>query len=208
MITNETNMAELSGKVLEEPKPSHSIYGESFFTFPLEVPRLSGHVDVLPVILSEKLLARTGIGEGARIGLRGQLRSYNRIIEGNSRLELKIFAKEMYDSPEGECINQMEMTGFLCKPPIYRTTPFGREITDMLVAVNRSYNKSDYIPTIAWGRNARMAKNLPVGQKIRVEGRIQSREYEKLLESGERIRRVAYEVSAASLLLQEPPARE
>ena len=125
MITNETNMAELSGKVLEEPKPSHSIYGESFFTFPLEVPRLSGHVDVLPVILSEKLLARAGIGEGARIGLRGQLRSYNRIIEGNSRLELKIFAKEMYDSPEGECINQMEMTGFLCKPPIYRTTPFG-----------------------------------------------------------------------------------
>ena len=208
MITNETNQTELSGKILEEPKPSHSIYGESFFIFSLEVPRLSGHVDVLPVILPERLLAQAGLSEGARIGLRGQLRSYNRIIEGSSRLELKIFAKEIYGFPEGDCLNRMEMTGFLCKPPIYRTTPFGREITDMLVAVNRSYNKSDYIPTIAWGRNARMAKNLPVGQKIRVEGRIQSREYEKLLENGEKINRVAYEVSASSVSLQEPLAEE
>ena len=196
------------GRSWKSQNQATGIYGESFFIFSLEVPRLSGHVDVLPVILPERLLAQAGLSEGARIGLRGQLRSYNRIIEGSSRLELKIFAKEIYGFPEGDCLNRMEMTGFLCKPPIYRTTPFGREITDMLVAVNRSYNKSDYIPTIAWGRNARMAKNLPVGQKIRVEGRIQSREYEKLLESGERIRRVAYEVSASALSLQEPPAGE
>lgn len=207
MATNETNQAEISGKVSLPPNLSHSIYGESFYTFMIQVPRLSGNADTLPVIVSERIISRVPIGEGDRILIRGQLRSYNKIVDGASRLELKIFAREIQPWAEEEYLNRIDLTGFLCKPPVYRTTPFGREITDMLIAVNRSYNKSDYIPSIVWGRNAKTAQTYRVGQKIRIEGRIQSREYEKLLDNGEKIIRVAYEVSAASAA-PEPPEKE
>jgi len=151
MITNETNQAEISGRVLTQPCLSHSIYGESFYAFMIHVPRLSGNADILPVVVSERVIDRMTVSEGDEVLIRGQLRSYNKIVDGASRLELKVFAREMHPWAEEEYLNRIDMIGFLCKPPVYRTTPFGREITDMLIAVNRSYNKSDYIYPLSYG---------------------------------------------------------
>ena len=189
------NWCFISGRVVEAPKPSHNSYGENFFRMEIEVPRLSRQMDVLPVIISQRLIKKMPIA-GRIVAIQGQLRSYNKIIDGQNRLIITVFAQEI------QCMdyrtndpNKITLEGYICKPPIYRTTPFKREITDMLIAVNRQHDKSDYIPCICWGYNAREAGKMKVGSKIRISGRIQSRDYDKVFENGEKERRRVYEVS-------------
>ena len=196
----ENNIVTLSGKVFSEPVLSHTLFEEEFYTFELCVLRLSGNCDILPCMISGKGLASINLFEGDDVFIKGQLRSHNKVVDGYSRLELKVFVKDIeMQAEDAEDANEIELTGYICKPTTYRVTPFGREITDMLVAVNRAYNKSDYIPVICWGRNARFARGLEVGDRIAVTGRIQSREYEKKLEDGGIIKRTAYEVSISSI---------
>lgn len=194
----DTNKVEIAGRVATLPAFNHEVYGEKFYGFFLETERLSGYVDTLPMMISGRYLEEEDIHPGDFITVEGQVRSYNRIVETVSRLELNIFVRKMLKS-EGVHRNFVTLIGYICKPPTYRVTPFGREITDMLIAVNRSYNKSDYIPVIVWGRNARYARLLDVGKKLKLTGRMQSREYEKVLPDGDRLTRVAYEVSISAL---------
>ena len=194
------NKIYLEGKVLSGLEFSHEMYGEGFYTFNLEVQRLSDAKDVLLITISERLISGIEIAVDAELIVEGQLRSYNKFIEGANRLILTVFARDIIPCEEkSKNPNQIYLDGYICKQPIYRTTPFGREIADMLLAVNRSYNKSDYIPTIAWGRNSRFCKQLEVGDNIRVWGRLQSREYQKRVSESELIRKVAYEVSISKM---------
>ena len=194
------NKIYLEGKVMSGLEFSHEMYGEGFYTFNLEVQRLSDTKDVLLITVSERLIAGLEISVGAELIVEGQLRSYNKFIEGANRLILTVFARDITPCVEkSKNPNQIYLDGYICKQPIYRTTPFGREIADMLLAVNRSYNKSDYIPTIAWGRNSRFCKQLEVGDNIRVWGRLQSREYQKRISESELIKKVAYEVSISKM---------
>jgi primosomal replication protein N len=199
-MNESTNSVSVAGK-LKDLTLSHKIFGEAFYTFYLECGRLSEKTDILPVTISERLLLRYPLYEGSEVCVNGQLRSYNKLVDGKARLYLTVFAREIEEKTHQ--VNEIELTGFVCKLPVYRITPFGREITDMLIAVNRAYNKSDYIPCIVWGRNARYAADFAVGDKISVFGRVQSREYEKVLESGEKISRIAYEVSVSRLQKEE-----
>jgi len=192
-----TNRARVSGILSVQPEFSHSIYGEDFMMFCMEIPRLSGVVDILPVTAAATLVR--GVKTGESISIEGQLRSYNRIIEGASRLDLRLFAHRICADDEPVFANEIELTGYVCKPTVYRTTPFGREITDILLAVNRRFNKSDYIPCIVWGRNARRAREFAVGDKLHITGRLQSREYDKKLDTGETLRRTTYELSVSSV---------
>lgn len=210
MNTNylENNHLVLVGKITSEKKFSHEVYGETFYTFSLEVPRLSDITDVIPVTVSERLIIDMPIEIGKEIIVEGQFRSYNTYEDNRSRLVLTVFAKEIVErvvTGEGDdkinVSNEVTLTGFLCKPAVYRKTPFGREIADILLAVNRAYNKSDYIPCIAWGRNARFCNNLPVGSGVKIVGRIQSRNYIKTLEDGTQLHKTAYEVSIGSMQL-------
>jgi primosomal replication protein N len=204
---HENNQVMLKGKVVEDPVYSHSLYGEKFFTLMMEVPRLSGVADVLPVMVSDRLLHLMDVTIGDELAVLGQLRSYNRLVDGRNRLILTVFARhisppeDMADNP-----NQVLLEGYVCRTPVYRTTPFGREITDLLIAVNRPYNKSDYIPVISWGRNARYAETLEVGQKVFIHGRMQSRQYQKKLPDGAIDNRTAYEVSVSFIEMPEMPA--
>jgi hypothetical protein len=161
--------------------------------------RLSGQADILPVTLSERLIQGAMLGKGKSICALGQFRSYNKIEGGKSRLMLTVFVRELLDDLPDKNPNSILLSGYICKPPIYRTTPFNREIADVLVAVNRAYNKSDYIPCIAWGRNARFVRNLNVGDRIAISGRIQSREYQKRLSDSDVRTMTAYEVSVSKL---------
>ena len=196
LMTN--NVVYLTGRVAEEPKYSHQVFGEGFYETKVEVERLSGLVDVIPVTVSERLLGEGDFEEGKCVSVSGQFRSYNKIADGKSRLMLTVFVRETNeDLPPNT--NKIELIGYVCKPPVYRTTPFKREIADVLIAVNRAYNKSDYIPCIAWGRNARFAEKLVVGDKVGLSGRIQSREYRKTDENGVESVRVAYEISVNRL---------
>jgi primosomal replication protein N len=202
----ETNSVKATGKIVSPIEFSHEIFGEGFYNFYLEVPRLSETVDVLPVTISERLIVNMDLKEGTYVKIIGQLRSYNRFIDGSSKLILTVFARDIQLLEDEEEIkenlkspNEIFLDGYICKQPVYRTTPFGREISDLLLAVNRAYNKSDYIPCIAWGRNARFCSNILVGDHIKVWGRIQSRQYQKRLENGEVETRVAYEVSISKL---------
>ena len=191
-----TNSVSLAGRICKL-ELSHRIYGEAFYTFYLQCGRLSDKKDVLPVTISERLLSRNPLCDGAAVLVKGQLRSYNKLVEGRIRLYLTVFAR---DIGEMKCeVNEIELRGFLCKPPVFRVTPFGREIADLLVAVNRAYSKSDYIPCIVWGRNARFAAGFEVGDKVTLCGRVQSREYEKILENAEKTIRTAYEVSVSRI---------
>ena len=211
METNysENNQLVLVGKVTSDKRFSHEIYGEKFYIFDLSVPRLSGNADIIPITISERLLVERDIEIGNNITIEGQFRSYNSYENERNKLILTVFAKEITFSDESEefqptkenVSNEVILTGYICKKPIYRKTPFGREIADLLLAVNRAYNKSDYIPCIAWGRNARFCENVPVGTEIRIIGRVQSRQYEKKYEDGTSEIKVAYEVSIASLEL-------
>ena len=199
MITDNANKVLLSGKIVTEPVYSHSVYGEAFYEMMLAVPRLSSHEDILPITISERLMTDREIGAGSFICAEGQFRSYNKIEYGKSRLMLTVFVRELLDAPPVSP-NHIELEGYICKPPVYRTTPFKREICDILLAVNRAYNKSDYIPCIAWGRNARFVKSIAVGQKIYITGRIQSREYQKKLSETEFETKTADEISVNKIL--------
>lgn len=192
------NQAQVTGVITDEFTFNHEIYAEKFYTFTLSIPRLSGTDDSVHVMVSERLLSGEDFKVGDCVDIEGQFRSYNSYEDnGDNRLVLTIFAKDIKRNNDEKSHNPnvLYLNGYICKPPIYRTTPFGREITDLLIAVNRSYNKSDYIPVIAWGRNARYAKTLDVGDNVRVWGRIQSRNYQKRISDEEVITKTAYEVS-------------
>jgi hypothetical protein len=202
----DTNMVKIIGKISSPMSFSHEMYGEGFYSFELEVPRLSDSVDVLPVTISERLIVDMDLSTGDYVEIYGQLRSYNRYIDNSSRLILTIFARDIIALEDEEEIkellkapNEIYLDGYICKVPVYRTTPFGREISDLLIAVNRPYNKSDYIPCIAWGRNARFCEKLLVGDHIKLWGRIQSREYQKKHSKYEVETKIAYEVSISKL---------
>ena len=210
MNTNyeDNNHLTLVGRVTSDKRFSHEIYGEKFYIFNLSVPRLSGNADVIPVTISERLLTTQDVFIGAKLQIDGQFRSYNSYANEKNKLILTVFVKDVQfleENQEEEEVrrdivsNEVVLDGFICKKPIYRKTPFGREISDILLAVNRAYNKSDYIPCIAWGRNARFCENVAVGTEVRIIGRVQSREYEKKHEDGTTEKKVAYEVSVASL---------
>lgn len=198
----ENNMVTLLGKVTGEKEFSHEIYGEGFYSYFIKVPRLSNITDILPLTISERLLVDTNLTEGDMVKVEGQLRSYNKFIDGNNRLILTIFVREIEKTDSSKQVknpNQIMLEGYICKQPGYRETPFGREITDLLIAVNRPYNKSDYIPCIAWGRNARFSSKLQVGDQIKTWGRIQSRQYQKKYNDGKVVEKVAYEVSVSKM---------
>ena len=198
-VTEKNNKVYLTGEIVSDATFSHEVYGEGFYEFYVRVMRLSGQADVLPVTLSERLIQGGMLGKGKKICALGQFRSYNKIENGKSRLMLTVFVRELLDELPDKNPNTILLSGYICKPPIYRTTPFNREIADVLIAVNRAYNKSDYIPCIAWGRNARFVKNLAVGDRIAISGRIQSREYQKKLSEDEVKIMTAYEVSVSKL---------
>ena len=194
------NKIYLEGKVASELEFSHEMYGEGFYSFNIEVMRLSDSVDVLNITVSERLLTGFDLTVGKEIVVEGQLRSYNKFINGSNKLILTVFARNIEPCVEkSKNPNEIFLDGFICKEPVYRTTPFGREIADVLLAVNRAYNKSDYIPTIAWGRNSRFCQTLNVGDNIRVWGRLQSREYQKKISDTEVVKKVAYEVSISKM---------
>ncbi len=213
MDTNylENNYLTLVGKVTGEKEFSHEIYGERFYIFKLGIPRLSGNQDIIPITISERLIGEDTLQEGKKLLVKGQFRSYNSYENEKNRLILTVFAKDVMEVEEKEeeeeneivkkdtITNEVVLVGYICKKPIYRQTPFGREISDILLAVNRAYNKSDYIPCIAWGRNARFCQNLEVGSQVKIVGRVQSRTYEKKYEDGTVQTRIAYEVSVGSL---------
>ena len=198
-VNEKNNKVYLNGQIVSPAVYSHEGYGEGFYEFNVSVNSLSGQADVLPVTVSERLVEEGGLDVGAKITALGQFRSYNKIAEGKSKLMLTVFVRELLAEPLSVSPNSVVLSGYICKPPVYRTTPFNREIADLLIAVNRAYNKSDYIPAIAWGRNARFVKNLSVGEKIAVCGRIQSREYQKRISETEVKTMVAYEVSVSKL---------
>ena len=198
-FADKNNKVFISGEIVTEAEFSHEVYGEGFYEIAVMVKRLSGQADILPVTVSERLIADKDLKIGASINAFGQFRSYNKLVDGKSKLMLTVFVRELLDDCPVKNPNNIVLSGYICKPPIYRTTPFSREIADVLIAVNRAYNKSDYIPCIAWGRNARFVKNLPVGEKIAIAGRIQSREYVKKYSESETKTMTAYEVSICKL---------
>ncbi len=188
------NKVFVAGCINSMPILSHEVMGENFFEFELKIKRLSGSYDIIPVTISEKILTGN-IEIGNYIAGNGQFRSYNKLENDKSKLLLTVFLRELVPFNEKDNPNIIELNGFVCKEPVYRTTPFNREICDVLIAVNRSYNKSDYLPCIAWGRNAKYVKDFAVGDNVKIVGRIQSRQYQKKEPSGEIVQRIAYEIS-------------
>lgn len=194
----------LEGAVTSELLFSHEVLGEKFYQFTLAVPRLSERTDCVQITVSENHLPAQWPSLGEALAVYGQIRSYNKLEDGRNRLILTVFARS-FSSPlaQTQDPNQIRLEGFICKKPVYRTTPFGREIADLLIAVNRAYKKSDYIPVIAWGRNARFAGELEVGDKVRILGRFQSREYQKGQDGETQRTLTAYEVSVSRLELAQ-----
>ena len=206
METNEiSNTAILAGTVKSTPVISHQIEGENFLDFEVEVERLSKTVDVIPVTVSERTENAGNIQVGDNVLMHGQYRSHNKNINDKNRLILHFFAKDIEPAKENEKLNDVKLVGYICKTPVYRKTPFEREICDILLAVNRTtnYHRSDYIPCIFWGRNARFVSNLEVGTKLEVSGRIQSRKYIKTQENGAVEEKTAYEVSCQNVAILE-----
>ena len=200
--TIENNKVSVIGKVISEFTFSHEVFGEGFYILEVAVNRLSDQADIIPLMISERLIDVKQDYRGQTIEAIGQFRSYNRHEGTKNRLVLSIFVREysfMEEFTDYTKTNQIFLDGFICKEPIYRKTPLGREIADLLVAVNRPYGKSDYIPCIAWGRNARYASQFEVGSRLRIWGRVQSREYTKKISETESEKRVAYEVSVSKL---------
>ena len=197
----ENNIITLTGTVETEAAYSHSVLDAKCYTFMLRVPRLSQNDDILPVTIGENQFDRMLIREGNKIKIKGQLRSYNKYTSLKTRLILTVFAKGVAPAYEDDTENPNEIfiNGFICKTPIYRKTPFGREITDLIVAVNRAFNRSDYIPAIAWGRNAVYSENLEVGSNVMLWGRLQSRNYNKRISDDETEQRTAYELSITKI---------
>ena len=206
MITESTNNEVFLRGTVDSPLTySHEVYGEGFYSFFIKIFRLSNISDRISVTVSERLIKDLDICEGMEVSVEGQFRSYNNYSQEGNRLILTVFARDIFLSDESgeKNPNQIYLNGFLCKEPVYRTTPFGREITDLLLAVNRAYNKSDYIPCISWGRNARFSSTLEVGDNIKIWGRIQSREYQKKLSEEETITKTAYEISVSKMEIAE-----
>ncbi len=194
-----TNYGRISGRVCSEISRSHEIEGEAFFEFKLEVARLSSAIDTIPVTISERTLVGKAVSVGDFLTLEGEYRSFNKVINEKSRLILHFFAKNV-EFGKKENVNEINLKGYVCKEPTYRKTPFDREICDILLAVNRpNYHKTDYIPCILWGRNARFMASQGVGCKVELSGRIQSREYKKQYEDGSSENLVAYEVSCQNI---------
>ena len=209
----ENNQVTIMGEIVSDFTFSHEIFGEGFYMVDVRVVRLSDSNDIIPLMVSERLVDVKGSYIGEYIAAQGQFRSYNRHEERKNRLVLSVFVRELefIDEEEAErCnvenakTNQIYLDGYICKEPIYRKTPLGREIADLLLAVNRPYGKSDYIPCICWGRNARFASGFTVGTRCEIWGRIHSREYMKKLSEDEVEKRVAYEVSVSKLELLDP----
>jgi single-stranded DNA-binding protein len=194
-----SNFLLITGTMSSEPVFSHDVFNEAFYQFSISVPRLSGAVDILPVTISERLLQKVDPSIGTKLRLEGQVRSYNKVINGSGRLLITAFAQKLTVQDDDLNPNVVQLVGTLCKPPAYRTTPFGREIADIMLAVNRSYGKSDYIPCIAWGRNARYASRLQVSEQVFMDGRMQSRAYQKLMPDGTKVEKTAYEISVGKL---------
>ena len=192
-----TNTVTLMGKVQGEISFSHHVMQEKFYKLTLEVPRLSGQVDVLPVTLAEHLIEGMALADGAQLWIKGQLRSYNNKSGQGSRLVITTFARTLCRGGEEDC-NEIRLSGVLCKPPVLRCTPLGREICDLMLAVNRSYGRADYIPCIAWGGLAEETSLLGVGDPLSFEGRVQSRLYHKMTTRGQEDR-TAYEVAVMCL---------
>lgn len=203
MNTDSGNYLRLSGILADTPAYGHEVFGEKFYYATLTVPRLSGTEDQLPITLSERLIDGMELISGTPLSIEGQLRSYNKVIDGAGRLLITGFAQHLAPLDDGENPNQVMLTGALCKPPSYRTTPFGREIADLMLAVNRAYGKSDYIPCITWGRTARFASHLKVGDRVQLLGRFQSRAYQKQLADGTVLDKMAYEVSVGRLTMAD-----
>lgn len=197
------NCVTLIGKIISEPIFSHQVYGEGFYETVLQVNRLSEQTDNIPITISERLMQDYPLEVGAEIGISGQFRSYNKLVDGRSKLMLTVFVREILEETSDHNPNVIELVGYICKEPIFRTTPFKREICDILVAVNRAYNKSDYLPCIAWGRNARYASGLEIGAKIAINGRIQSREYQKVIDENVVENRTAFEISINRITISE-----
>ncbi len=202
----ENNQVVIMGEIVSDFVFSHEIFGEGFYMVDVNVPRLSDSSDIIPLMVSERLIDVNEDYKGLNIMVQGQFRSYNRHEERKNRLVLSVFAREIEfvdETPESSKTNQIYLDGYICKEHIYRKTPLGREIADLLLAVNRPYGKSDYIPCICWGRNARFASNFSVGTRCEIWGRIQSREYMKRLSEDDAEKRTAYEVSVSKLELME-----
>ena len=198
----ENNQVTIMGVVASGFTYSHEVFGEGFYMADVLVKRLSNSNDRIPLMISERLIDVTQDYTGEAIKVSGQFRSYNRHEEQKNRLVLSVFVREIHfmeKFTDYTKTNQIFLDGYICKAPVYRKTPLGREIADLLLAVNRPYGKSDYIPCIAWGRNARFASGFEVGTRVRVWGRVQSREYTKKLSETECEKRVAYEVSISKL---------
>ena len=202
----ENNQVSIVGEIVSDFSYSHEVYGEGFFVVEVAVNRLSNYADYIPLMVSERLIDTTQSYIGEKIHVTGQFRSYNRHEETKNRLILSVFVRElefvdeyMENEDEERKSNYITLDGYVCKAPVYRKTPLGREIADLLVAVNRSYGKSDYIPCICWGRNARFAAGFEVGTHVQIWGRIQSREYVKKINETEAEQRVAYEVSVSKI---------
>ena len=192
------NKVYIRGEIADIPQFDHEVFDEKFFLVHLKVPRLSDSFDLIPITISEMLM-QNKFQVGEIITVSGQFRSYNKQLDGRSKLLLTVFVREILPNDFSQNPNIIELDGFVCKLPIFRTTPFKREICDVLLAVNRAYNKSDYIPCIAWGRNARFVKDMKVGEELTVIGRIQSREYQKKLSDDQVENHTAYEISIAKL---------
>lgn len=198
----ENNKAMVAGRIVSGLSFSNEVYGEKFYQMMLEIERSSGRTDIIPLMVSDRLINTRKDYTGCMIEASGQYRSHNRKEGERNRLELHLFVQELYfvDKECGTvCNNCICLNGYVCKPPVYRVTPLGREIADILLAVNRQYGKSDYIPCIAWGRNAGFAAHLEVGTRIDVQGRIQSREYNKQISETEYEKRIAYEISLSRI---------
>lgn len=198
----ENNQASIVGEIVSEFQYSHEVYGEGFYMVEVSVNRLSNFADYIPLMISERLIDTTKSYIGQKVYVTGQFRSYNRHEEVKNRLVLSVFVREIEfieEETDEMKSNQIMLDGYICKEPIYRKTPLGREIADLLVAVNRSYGKSDYIPCICWGRNARFASRFQVGTHVQIWGRIQSREYVKKISEDQVEKRIAYEVSVSKI---------
>ncbi len=201
----ENNRVTIIGEIVSEFQFSHEVFGEGFYLVNVSVDRLSDMVDIIPLMISERLIDVTKDCRGMKVEAAGQFRSYNRHEGERNKLILSIFVREIEFVEDGEVpeeqskSNQIFLDGYICKPPIYRKTPLGREIADILIAVNRPYGKSDYIPCIAWGRNARYASQIEVGGHLQIWGRVQSREYTKKINEEEVEKRIAYEVSVSKI---------
>lgn len=198
-MENSSNRMVAAGRLEAPLTVSHEVMNETFYAGVLLVRRLSGAVDRLPITVPGKLIDVDKWSPDLLLSMQGQVRSYNKVMDGAGRLMITLFVQHVAEGEANDTLNRVELTGALCKPPIYRSTPFGREICDLMLAVNRAFGKSDYIPCIAWGRNAQYASRFHVGDRIHISGRLQSREYQKLLDSGEYMQRNAFEVSAFTI---------